>query len=55
LLGLQLSSDIPETTLVVSGMRQRANKRDLLEAFEKFRDIEEAAVSSNSRGFGKIF
>jgi hypothetical protein len=53
LLGLQLSSDIPETTLIVSGMRQRALRRDLLEAFEKFGEIEDAAVSSNSRGFGK--
>jgi len=52
LLGLQLSSDIPETTLIVSGMRQLALRRDLLEAFEKFGDIEDAAVSSNSRGFG---
>ena len=54
LLGLQLSSDIPETTLIVSGMRQRALRRDLLETFEKFGDIEDAAVSPNSRGFGTL-
>ncbi len=55
LLGLQLSSDIPETTLMVSGMRQRALRRDLLEAFEQYGDIDDAAVSSNSRGFGTFF
>jgi hypothetical protein len=53
LLGLQLAEDIPETTLIVTGMRKSVSRQDFIEAFKKFGEIESAAVSSNRRGFGK--
>ena len=53
LLGLQLAADMPETTLIVTGMRKSVSRKDLEEAFKKFGEIESAAISSNKRGFGK--
>ena len=53
LLGLQLAADIPETTLIVTGMRKSVAAEYVKEAFKKFGEIESAAVSSNRRGFGK--
>ena len=54
ILGLQLEANIPETTLIVTGMRKKATRKDMVEAFKEFGDIEDAAVSSNSRGFGIV-
>lgn len=54
ILGLQLEVNIPETTLIVTGMRKKATKKDMVEAFREFGEIEDAAVSSNSRGFGLV-
>ena len=53
MLGLQLAENIPETTLIVTGMRKSVTKEDVQEAFKKFGEIENTAVSSNKRGFGK--
>lgn len=53
LLGLQLAEDIPETTLIVTGMRKSATREDFVAGFQMFGEIESAAVSSNQRGFGK--
>lgn len=55
LLGLQLAEDLPETTLIITGMRKSVSRQDVEDAFKKFGDIENAAVSSNRRGFGKRF
>jgi RNA recognition motif-containing protein len=53
MLGLQLAEDIPETTLIVTGMRKSVSRKDVEDAFKKFGEIEGAAVSSNKRGFGE--
>ena len=53
LLGLQLAEDIPETTLIVTGMRKSASRDDFIAGFKKFGEIDSAALSSNQRGFGK--
>ncbi len=53
LLGLQLASEIPGSTLVISGLRKTSTAEDVIEAFRTFGEIEEAAVASNQRGFGK--
>jgi len=54
MLGLELAEDVPETALVVTGMRMKVSKRDVYEAFEKFGEIDGVAVSSNARGFGLV-
>jgi hypothetical protein len=54
MLGLQLAGDLPETAILVSGMRHKAEKKDLIEAFKVFGEIEDAAVAPNFRGFGKF-
>jgi hypothetical protein len=52
LLGLQLATEIPVTTLIITGMRKTVAAEDMMEAFREFGDISEAAVASNQRGFG---
>ncbi len=52
LLGLQLATEIPVTTLIITGMRKTVTARDMIDAFAEFGDIAEAAVASNQRGFG---
>jgi hypothetical protein len=54
MLGLELEEDIPETTLIITGMRKKVSTKDLVGAFKEFGDIEDAAVSPNSRGFGVV-
>lgn len=54
MLGLQLAGDLPETAILVSGMRHKAEKKDLIEAFKVFGEIEDAAVAPNFRGFGLV-
>lgn len=53
MLGLELAAPIPENSIIVSGMRKTVTRTDMIVAFREFGDIEDAAVSSNSRGFGK--
>ena len=52
LLGLQLATEIPVTTLIITGMRKTVNAKDMIKAFKEFGEISEAAVASNQRGFG---
>eukprot|EP00980_Cylindrotheca_fusiformis_P006841 scaffold1429_cov110-Cylindrotheca_fusiformis.AAC.13 len=52
LLGLQLASEIPVTTLIVTGMRKTVSARDMRDAFGEFGQISEAAVAPNKRDFG---
>lgn len=54
MLGLELATEIPETTLIVTGMRKTVTKTDVIVAFRDFGEIEDAAVSSNARGFGLV-
>ena len=53
LLGLQLATEIPIDTLIVTGMRKTVTAADLVDAFSEFGEILEAAVAPNQRGFGK--
>lgn len=52
LLGLQLAADIPVTTVVISGMRKKADAQDIVEAFSEFGNVSAAAVAPNERGYG---
>ena len=54
MLGLELASDLPETTVIVTGMRKNASKADLEKAFHEFGDLDNVAVASNARGFGMV-
>ena len=54
MLKLKLQEELPETALIITGMRKKVTKEDVVEAFNEFGDIIGAAVSPNSRGFGKF-
>ena len=53
-LGLELAESIPETTIIVTGMRMGVRRRDVVAAFKEFGEIDDAAVSPNARGFGLV-
>jgi hypothetical protein len=53
LLNLQLASDLPVTTVIITGMRKTVIAADVIEAFREFGEIDDAAVASNQRGFGE--
>ena len=55
LLGLQLESDIPRNTLIVTGLRKTAEKKFLQNSFSEFGDIVGVAVAQKQRGFGECF
>eukprot|EP00980_Cylindrotheca_fusiformis_P006838 scaffold1429_cov110-Cylindrotheca_fusiformis.AAC.10 len=52
LLGLQLASEIPVTTLIVTGMRKTVSAIDMIDAFGEFGQISDVAVAPNKRDFG---
>lgn len=52
LLKLQLASDLPVNTVIISGMRKTVTSANVIEAFREFGEIDDAAVASNQRGFG---
>jgi hypothetical protein len=54
MLGLQLAENLPETALIVTGMRKQVTKEHIVKAFKEFGEIESAAVSSKERGFGLV-
>ena len=54
MLGLQLAENLPETVLIVTGMRKQVTKEHVIKAFKEFGEIENAGVSSNKRGFGIV-
>ena len=54
LLDLPLATEIPVSTLVITGMRKTVEAKNLIEAFSEFGEVSEAAVSSKERGFGKL-
>ena len=53
LLNLQLATHLPATCIILSGMRKTATANDVTRAFRRFGAIDDAAVASNERGFGK--
>ena len=54
MLGLQLAGELPETAILVSGMRHKVQKEDLYAAFSEFGEIEGCAVAPNAKGFGEF-
>eukprot|EP00587_Corethron_hystrix_P002708 CAMPEP_0113307086 /NCGR_PEP_ID=MMETSP0010_2-20120614/6079_1 /TAXON_ID=216773 ORGANISM="Corethron hystrix, Strain 308" /NCGR_SAMPLE_ID=MMETSP0010_2 /ASSEMBLY_ACC=CAM_ASM_000155 /LENGTH=726 /DNA_ID=CAMNT_0000161885 /DNA_START=652 /DNA_END=2832 /DNA_ORIENTATION=- /assembly_acc=CAM_ASM_000155 len=54
LLGLPLEKELPETTIIVLGMRKTTRVEKLRDVFNKLGDIEDVAVAQNERGFGVI-
>mmetsp|Transcript_13886 Transcript_13886/g.40599 ORF Transcript_13886/g.40599 Transcript_13886/m.40599 type:complete len:1190 (-) Transcript_13886:39-3608(-) len=54
MLGLQLAENIPETALIVTGMRKTVGTEEMIVSFKEFGDIEGASVSPNQRGFGLV-
>jgi hypothetical protein len=53
LLNLPLATEIPLTTLIITGMRKTVEAENLIEAFSEFGEVSDAAVASNQRGFGE--
>lgn len=57
ILGLQLLKEFSMTTLLILGMRKSTlleqGRKDILDAFNSFGEIDDAAISPNKRGFGK--
>lgn len=54
LLELQLGEDLPETTIIITGMPKTIDKATLIDVFKEYGEIEDAAIASRSRGFGKF-
>mmetsp|Transcript_30148 Transcript_30148/g.66295 ORF Transcript_30148/g.66295 Transcript_30148/m.66295 type:complete len:1079 (+) Transcript_30148:95-3331(+) len=54
MLRLELAEKIPETALIITGMRKMVEGDDVIDAFKEFGEIEDAAVSPNARGFGLV-
>ena len=52
LLGLPLASEIPLTTILITGMSKTVASVDILDAFDEFGEISEAAVATYPLGFG---
>lgn len=59
ILGLELLQEIPEKTLIITGMRKTNDVAQghsfIVKAFKPFGKIEEAAIAPNNRGFGKFY
>ena len=57
ILGLVLLKKPPNTTLVIHGMRKTNTLKQgynfIVKAFQRFGEIEEAAIAPNNHGFGK--
>ena len=55
LLGMGLAEELPESTIIITGMPKTVtDKRTLISTFREFGDIEDAAMASKSRGFGLV-
>ena len=52
LLGLRLEFPLSTTTILITGMRKKANEADIRRTFRVFGDVAVAAVAPNERGFG---
>ena len=58
ILGMDLLQELPQRTLIITGMRKTNDlKRGhdfIIRAFKPFGKIEEAAIAPSNRGFGKL-
>lgn len=54
MLRLELAESIPEKALIITGLRKMVKRQDLIDSFSEFGELEDAAVASNSRGFGLV-
>lgn len=54
LLGLQLVDDLPETTIIITGMPKTIDKDILINVFKEYGEISDAAMASKARGFGEL-
>jgi len=53
LLNMDVSNELPLVTLILTGLRKTVKANDVIRAFRRFGPIDDAAVASNERGFGK--
>lgn len=54
LLSFALANKLPNTTVIISGMRKKTTSQHMLEALSEFGKIDAAAVASGLRGFGIV-
>ncbi|KAI2506600.1 hypothetical protein MHU86_7810 [Fragilaria crotonensis] len=54
MLGLELAAEIPENTVIVTGLRKNVTTAHLESAFREFGDLDEVAIASDARGFGLV-
>lgn len=54
LSNVNIAEDIPETALIITGMRKTVTTDDVILSFQEFGDIRHAAVAPKSRGFGLV-
>mmetsp|Transcript_14099 Transcript_14099/g.21632 ORF Transcript_14099/g.21632 Transcript_14099/m.21632 type:complete len:1255 (+) Transcript_14099:131-3895(+) len=54
LLGLELVDDLPETTIIITGMPKTTDTDHLINVFKEYGEISDAAMASKMRGFGLV-
>jgi len=54
LMGLQLANELPMSTVIISGMRKKADATHMMAVLKEFGDIDVAAVASKQKGFGIV-
>uniref|UniRef100_A0A7S2LDR4 RRM domain-containing protein n=1 Tax=Leptocylindrus danicus TaxID=163516 RepID=A0A7S2LDR4_9STRA len=54
LLGLELVDDLPETTIIITGMPKTIDTDHLINVFKEYGEISDAAMASRMRGFGLV-
>jgi len=54
LLEFQLGEDLPETTIIITGMPKTIDIASLRSVFKEYGEIQDAAIASRSRGFGLV-
>ena len=54
LMGLQLANELPMSTVIISGMRKKADASHMIAVLREFGDIDVAAVASKQKGFGIV-
>jgi len=54
MLQLHLAEEIPENTLIITGMRKTVTKQHVVSAFSEFGEIDDAAIAPGKRGFGIV-
>ena len=54
LMGLQLANELPMSTVIISGMRKKADASHMMAVLKEFGEIDVAAVASKQKGFGIV-